>query len=497
MYLVIIAILSIALALRQPLDGWVLVRPREWVLLSVVLATILPPLYAAWMARRARDELEDHTDDPIRGQERFATGMFIVQVLLGLLHGSLLLLTGWMRLCRETPTVGPWPLVPALMAVFPFMLSLVLVWIAVYGVDRTIRQIAVEQYLFRGRPVRPVWSLGGYLVYKLRHELLFILIPTGIIIAARDVIEAREAPLMRVHPHLPDILIGGVAGAVALLAPLLLRFVWQTQPLAPGPLRDRLTELARTLKVRCREILVWRSGGAINAAVIGLFGPLRYVLITDAMLESMEDTRIEAVFGHEAGHVRHHHIPYFLMYALLTGCIVSAVAVTTAQHVPRTGGGQEVVYAGLGLLLLLKWTVGFGWLSHRFERQADIYAVRTLALLRLPCSQPDCRLHSDPRSAGDPRHGPLCATAASAFGDTLNEVAHLNGIPPDAGGLRHPSISTRSRFVQQVAMDPGALRRFDHGVTRLKIVLILCTLAACAWAGWKLKVWTLLDAIWR
>jgi len=49
---------------------------------------------------------------------------------------------------------------------------------------------------------------------------------------------------------------------------------------------------------------------------MGLFAPLRYVMLSDGLLESMEDEKIEAVFGHEVGHVKLRHMEFFLVFAI-------------------------------------------------------------------------------------------------------------------------------------------------------------------------------------
>ena len=116
----------------------------------------------------------------------------------------------------------------------------------------------------------------------------------------------------------------------------------------------------------------------VNAAVMGVVAPLRYVLITDGMLEQLEDTKIEAVFGHEAGHVKRHHILYFLLFVLISGCVVTIFSVRT-QHLDSQSLQLQLLATLVGVVLLFKWAVLFGWISRRFERQADIFGVRTLA----------------------------------------------------------------------------------------------------------------------
>jgi STE24 endopeptidase len=374
-----------------------------------------------------------------------------------------------------------------------------LVWVGLYPADRAVRQIALEVYLFRGKPLRPVWQLWQYLVYNLRHQVLFILIPMLLILAAADLAQKYAEPLVRLtgQRYAPDALIGMSAVIVALIAPEILRRVWVTKRLPDGPLRDRLELLCNRLRMGCRDILVWRSGGMIvNAAVMGVIAPLRYVLITDAMLEQMDDTRIEAVFGHEAGHVKHHHIPCFLLFALISGCMVTLFSVYTrdvARTDPRT---YQVLMTLLGVALLIKWGLVFGWVSRRFERQADVFGVRTLALSGVPCAQP-CAVHSPAGNPGEnPPRGALCSTAATIFSNALNEVAVLNGIQPEARSWRHSSIASRSRFVQALALDPARARRFSQLVTWIRIAILLIAIGASLWAAYALNLVEVLRRVW-
>lgn len=491
MYVVVIAVLSIVLALPTPPFNW-LVRPYE-VYLAAVIATLVPPLVAWGFARLAVRRLDAEPEDPARGQSLLSWGMSITQTVLAMLHTTLLTCTQWMPLCSTVPLVGRWPTVAGLLASGPFLLSIVLVWIVIYPADRAVRQIALEVYLFRGKPVRPVWPFLQYLVYNLRHQVLFILIPMALILLARDVIDRYDARLDRfgMHGFMSDFLLGAAAVIVALIAPEILRHVWVTQRLPEGPLRDRLLLMCRALRLRCREILVWRTGGMIvNAAVMGLVAPLRYVLITDGMLEQMDERKIEAVFGHEAGHVKRHHILFFLLFALISGCLMTVVSVWT--RAPGLDRFQEqLLIAIAGAILLLKWGFVFGWVSRRFERQADIFAVRTLAATGLPCAQP-CALHAVPNDAAvalaDDR---LCTSAAHVFGDTLLQVAALNGIPPDASSWRHGSIESRERMIHRLAADPAATGRFERYLFRVKAAIFIAAAASAGWAGWELRIWTL------
>ena len=513
MFLIVIGILSIILAFQRPLyDG--LHAPRL-VISAVAIATMLPALIAWMVNRRVVWLLERKPETPGDGQFALGRGLTIVQAVLGVSHAALLLGTDWMLLCGQLPMVGAWPVVPGLLATLPFLLALSLVWIVTYPADRAVRQIALEVNIFRGKPVRPVWTVGQHLLFNLRHQVLFILIPMFLILAARDVITIYSKRIVdwAGHERVPDLLLGATAGLVAVIAPVILRWVWVTQDLPGGPLRDRLELMCKQLRLRCRAILVWRSGGVIvNAAVMGLIGPLRYILITEAMLEQMEDRKIEAVFGHEAGHVKRHHILFFLLFALISGCLVT---VLTARTSPGRAGPPidramfQIIATIGGVVLLLKWGLLFGWISRRFERQADVFGARTLALSGVPCSLP-CALHapSEIDSAGTQaketfvgrallgRRAPLCSTAANIFSDALHDVAVLNGIPPESRSWRHSSIASRSRFLQKLAGDPGATRRFERLVSRIQWGIFLGAVLSALWAAWEIRLWTVLGRFW-
>lgn len=493
MYLVVIAVLALVLTLSGPV--YRLIVEPGLVMATVAAATLLPAAVGVLISRRVLRSLDRCPENPSRAQFVFGRGMMLAQMLLGACHAGVLLGTDWLILCGRTPVVGTWPLVPGLLALAPFLLAIALVWIAVYPADRGVRQIALEIYLFRGKPLRPVWPLGQYLLYNLRHQVLFILIPMLLILAAHDLIVLFEKDIQRFtgQRYMPDMLIGLAAIAVAVVTPEILRHVWVTRRLPAGPLRDRLLLLCRRLRLRYRDILVWRSGGMIvNAAVMGVIAPLRYVLITDAMLEQMDDTKIEAVFGHEAGHVKHHHIPCFLLFALLSGCVVTIFSVHT-RGLPRAE--YQLLVTLLGALLAFKWGVLFGWISRRFERQADVFGVRTLALSGLPCSLP-CALHAPGANPGStPAGKPLCSTAAQVFSHALHEVALLNGIQPEARSWRHSSISSRSRFLQRLAQDPRQTERFERVARAIQVGIVVAALAGSAWTAYELKGWNLVSSL--
>ncbi len=517
MLLIVLAVFSVALAFQGPVPGYL--RHSGLTYAAAVAATILPALGGWAVSRRALRLIERYPEDPNRGQYAFNSAIGYLQMFLGAAHIALLLLTRWPIECGRLPIVGDWIVAPSLLTVTPFLIAVVLLWLATYPAERAVRQIALEVFLFRHRPVQPVWTLGQYLTFNFRHQVLCVLVPMVFMLAGRDLLYQNEAALQRWSGlrDMPDLMLGALTVVVAIFAPLLIRHTWITAPLSPGPLRDRLLLLGEKLRVRCREILVWKSGGLIvNAAVMGLFAPLRYVLLTDGMLANLDDRKIEAVFGHEAGHVRRWHIPYLLLFSLISGCLLQIFAIRMHGASTQTYQIGAVV---LGAFMLVKWGVIFLWMSQRFERQADIFGVRALQLTGVPCNQP-CFVHhfaaagesampvapkSDeairesanaaelPRASG--RRQPICTTCAHIFSETLNEVAVLNGIAPESGSPRHGSIAGRSRFLQALARDPSALERFERTMSWVQAAIILAAIACAAWAAHEMKLWPMVRSL--
>ena len=108
------------------------------------------------------------------------------------------------------------------------------------------------------------------------------------------------------------------AGSVFLLAPAILRHVLNTRPLADSPLRQRLEAMCKTAGLGYREILLWHTDNHMgNAAVMGVMPWVRYILLSDLLLETMTDRQIEAVFAHELGHVAHRHLIWSGVFVII------------------------------------------------------------------------------------------------------------------------------------------------------------------------------------
>ena len=498
--------------------------------LAVIVAQLAIVALAAGVSRRLTLARLDGT---AVGHDRATeTYSFCQRMLLGIIAVALaitLVLTPWAPLVREGWHLGVIPLVGDLVVLGPFALSILIAWIILYRVELQIRKAATilggeESSETSAAPMNEATAalalakktlgpteptLGVYLMDKCRHQILIVAAPMSLIVLAKHFIDLARHDIIRVTtlPWAADAVLGIVSAGVLAIAPVLLRFVWATEPLPAGPLRERFVRTCRRIGLSYREILLWHTHGtAINAAVMGFVGPMRYIMVSDALLETMTEEEIEAVFGHEAGHVRHWHLQFFMLFGVVSmyiagGVILAFYYAGMKWHLPIFREDDVLQLVALAALLAV-WLFGFGWLSRRFERQADLYGVRCLTPDVKSCVA-RCPVHGGGRtpSANDPEQtagggqtaasdgsrqaeiGGLCVTSANLFGRTLIRIADLNGIPKDAPSWRHGSIGDRCRLVERLTADRAALQRFDRQLLWIKVGLAAAALVGTVIAG--------------
>jgi Zn-dependent protease with chaperone function len=430
-------------------------------------------LAAASIAWRARRQL---SGDP-KQRERLlrAYGSWRLYHLLGLflLYGATLYLFGWgwtvHQFCLprdlELPA-GSLALVVELLTLAPFLLALVLSWTCFYDAERALHAAVSED-------PKSFWSRWAYVAFHVRHNLALVAIPLVLLVL--------EKALPRLFPSAGQewqtvlTLVGGVVAlSVFITMPWVLRLVLGLKPLPDCPLRTRLLATAQRLKFRCSNILCWNTrGGVANAMVAGILPMPRYVLLTDRLIADLTPDEIEAVFGHEIGHVKHWHMLYYLVFLLLGLAVVwSAVALFLPPSIHEQDYLRVVpLVAAIGAYIFLV----FGFLSRRCERQADIYGCRAVS-----CKQPNCLCH--PEGTELAPGSSLCPTGIRTFIDALEKVAFVNGISRDRPGWlqswQHSTIARRVEFLHRMLKDPALEPRFQRRVGLVKWSLLL-GLAAC------------------
>jgi Zn-dependent protease with chaperone function len=323
--------------------------------------------------------------------------------------------------------------------------------------------------------LRRFWGRWSYVAFHIRHNLAMVLVPVGVLIVLqglqRQFADLAESEAFKVAAY-------GLVLTLFLCLPLVLRVLLRLRPLPAGPLRERLLAEATRLRFRFSDILVWDTGqGVANAMVVGFAPWLRYVIFTDRLLTEMTPDEVGAVFGHEAGHIKHGHMPFYLGFLITSMAALAGtwqLVATTVQGVPSQPVEGPLVLGTLGLYVFLV----FGFLSRRCERQADLYGCRAIS-----CDQADCACRKGEAKAT------LCPTGILTFIGALEKAGSLNGLSRRKPGWLqswlHGTIANRVDFLQAVLADPGLALRFQRRVGIVKWLLMLCVLMLLGIVTWS------------
>jgi Zn-dependent protease with chaperone function len=337
----------------------------------------------------------------------------------------------------------------------PFLVAMVLSWACFYDVE----QAAHPQY--------PEWGRWSYVGFQVRQSLALILPPLVVLIAIQGFVrrfpDLQGEPLFRTASY-------GVLIAFLISMPWMFRLVLGLKPLPEGPLRSRLLQAAQRLNFRCSNILLWSTRGNVaNAMVVGILPRVRYVVFTDRLVSELELEEVEAVFGHEVGHVKHRHMLYYLGFLLISLAVVVGAWTSLARQ--KLGVSSDWVMVPLVPFFGAYVFVVFGFLSRRCERQADIFGCRAVS-----CDRRDCQGHDESVQAIAGGSG-LCATGIHTFIGALEKVAQLNGISRSKPGWlsswQHSTIARRVDFLQRMLGDPNLEPRFQRAVALVKWGLLL------------------------
>jgi len=185
----------------------------------------------------------------------------------------------------------------------------------------------------------------------------------------------------------------GAAGAAVLV--VLLSFVLPVvvepvfnkfTPMADGPLRTELLQLAERDGVPVRDVLVAdasRRTRAVNAYVSGL-GPTRRIVVYDTMLTEATPDEVVSVVAHELGHAKDNDV----LIGTVLGALGAAIAVVALFLLGSWGGllrlaGVDSIGSprAIGLMLAVVTVVGLvagpaqAYVSRLIEARADAHAL--------------------------------------------------------------------------------------------------------------------------
>lgn len=337
--------------------------------------------------------------------------------------------------------IADWFFVPTLVVFLPFFVLLVVQLVVMHG-----GEAALGLHDF---------GLRDYLSFQLRQYLLPVL-PVFLVIVVGDLFRlgqdiewvARFTILYSSYPFLQWITLAVLLFGLYCLIPFLMRLFWRATPMPPGPLRERLDEFSRREGFRAREILVWPTGGNVmNAAVIGVAAPFRYVLVTDALLDTLAPDEVEAVFAHEVGHAKHNHMLLYVLFMIGYTLLAFLVGDWVAEPAKAVFGNEGLLYLVGGLAGFLGWFgILFGFVSRRFEQQADVYGAL---------------------STGRVRGGDDDDPARHPFVRALEGLARQMGDVREVTGWRHFSLGDRIEFLHRFLTSEETRRRYRRRMAGL------------------------------
>ena len=359
-----------------------------------------------------------------------------------------------------------WPLfktLPTLLAVcflVLFLLLLTMVWHNAYPSYR-------QRY-------GPEISRRAYVISNWRMAVP-ILIPWVLISLLADIIFALpfETPKQFLSSTTGEVTYFlGFLFCVAVFAPLIIQRLWGCYPLEPGFYRERIEALCQRAGIGYRNIMYWPifGGRMLTAGVMGIARRFRYILVTESLLRSLSPDEVDAVIAHEIGHVKNHHLLYYIFFMTGFMLIVFSIydvslflflyAETLFRAVVNLGLEPETLVWSLHSAVFLAaflvyFRFIFGYFMRNFERQADVYVY--------------C----------------LFDTAQPMI-STFRKIAVTSGQSPDKPNWHHFSISERIGYLLKCEGSRHWVERHNRKV-RYSLLLFVIAMIGIGATGYQLN----------
>lgn len=352
------------------------------------------------------------------------------------------------------------PTLEALIFLFLFIFYLSLIWICGYPSFVKIYR-------------NPV-SMKSYVISNISFSIPVVL-PWLVLSITADLIQILpfEAPrqiLMSDAGQIAYFMFFLVAIAVA--GPFFMQKFWGCHPLRHGVTRFRIESLCQTAGMAYKDILIWPlfEGRMITAGVMGLVRRFRYVLVTPALLQHLDPDELDAVIFHEIGHIKKHHLFYYLIFfagylvVSLTVMDIMIYAIVYAEAAwgspSSTSGTQYATITSIGLslfmigLFVIYFRYLFGYFMRNFERQADLFAFEMMRTAR-----------------------PLIST--------FEKITQTSGQSPDRPNWHHFSITERIQFLKKIEAGPSLMARHHQKIKKSMAAYLVCLLLV-GLIGWEI-----------
>lgn len=255
---------------------------------------------------------------------------------------------------------------------------------------------------------------------------------------------------------------------IVFFAPPVIKSLWGCKPLPEGEMKEQIIGFCARQEFSAK-LLLWPlfEGKVITAGVMGILPRFRYLLFTPAILESMNRDELEAVLAHEIGHVKKHHLIYYVLIVASFSFWITMLGEPALQflfsreffihglvwlEIPPV---DVFIYFGVFLLLVclvLFFRFLFGYFIRNFERQADLYVFRAIGNAR-------------------------------GLKSSFEKIAVLSGNIRNKPSWHHFGIGERVDFLEQCERDPGLITAHDRKVNRSLIAYLVMILATVLFVG--------------
>jgi Zn-dependent protease with chaperone function len=230
---------------------------------------------------------------------------------------------------------------------------------------------------------------------------------------------------------------------IALFAPKFINKLWRCVPLPEGIYRDCIDSTCKRAGIGYSNILYWPifGGKMITAGVMGLTKKFRYILVTHALIETLNFEELRGVIAHEIGHVKKNHLIKYFISVLLFSFIIVNIVNSGLFFCYKMLGPDHIHMATILFtcfmifFLVAYFRLIFGYFMRNFEREADIYAFQMIG-------------------------------SASPLISAFNKITFYSGRPPTQPNWHHFSIAQRIAYLERCEANPKWIDYHDRKVKK-------------------------------
>ena len=208
----------------------------------------------------------------------------------------------------------------------------------------------------------------------------------------------------------------------------------------------------------------------LTAGVMGLIKRFRYILVTESLLQILNDDELDAVMAHEIGHIKKRHLVFYLVFFLgfivlsyavfdliLYAILYSKLTVPVIRDAPleQATVTSITLTVAMATILLIYFRYVFGYFMRNCERQADCYAFTLLG-------------------------------SSQTLISSLKKIAVYSGHSHDRPSWHHFSISQRVDFLERCEGDRRVIVQHDRKLRR-SIMVFMGALLCAGYVGYAIN----------